>query len=311
MQTVKMTFRTVTPKKYTVKKKKDDSTDNSDYADEEFVKKLVFMDSYPTKNDFSQSACLWLGTSLGSAFVLTILASPLVEESTNDEADHNQNLVVVPTSTIYRLKGPLLGIFFLEPSTNPVIISPPKMAWKDEERSACRRRVEGKISEASDSALLVILVSDRQIRVISEPSQVCLHKYKTTDDGFIVKAEAMMMKDVPVLVVALTSHHFLLLQLPALKIISDISCEDRIGESGSGKASRTLTQHVNHMEKLQVGAETSCSEISKARQAALERGEKLSDLEDRTALMKVNAEVFSGLSTQLKNKYKEKKWYQL
>jgi len=45
-------------------------------------------------------------------------------------------------------------------------------------------------------------------------------------------------------------------------------------------------------------------------QAALERGEKLSELEETTERMKLEAETYSGTSHQLKMKYRDKKWYQ-
>lgn len=43
---------------------------------------------------------------------------------------------------------------------------------------------------------------------------------------------------------------------------------------------------------------------------ALERGEKLSELEEKTERMKLEAEAYSSSSHQLKMKYKDKKWYQ-
>ncbi len=43
---------------------------------------------------------------------------------------------------------------------------------------------------------------------------------------------------------------------------------------------------------------------------AIERGEKLSELEEKTERMKLEAEAYSGTSHQLKMKYKDKKWYQ-
>jgi len=45
-------------------------------------------------------------------------------------------------------------------------------------------------------------------------------------------------------------------------------------------------------------------------QAALERGERLGELEERTAQMRMEAEEFSKGAHQLKNKYRDKKWYQ-
>ena len=46
-------------------------------------------------------------------------------------------------------------------------------------------------------------------------------------------------------------------------------------------------------------------------QAAIERGEKLGELEERTAQMRNEAEEYSRMANQLKAKYRDKKWYQL
>ena len=45
-------------------------------------------------------------------------------------------------------------------------------------------------------------------------------------------------------------------------------------------------------------------------QLALERGEKLSEAEERTERMKMEAEEYSKTAHQLMLKYKDKKWYQ-
>ena len=44
---------------------------------------------------------------------------------------------------------------------------------------------------------------------------------------------------------------------------------------------------------------------------AMERGEKLGQLEDKTAKMAADAENFSSAAHQLMLRYKDKKWYQL
>jgi len=45
-------------------------------------------------------------------------------------------------------------------------------------------------------------------------------------------------------------------------------------------------------------------------QAAIERGEKLGDLDDRTAAMRTEAEVYAENAHKLMMKYRDKKWYQ-
>ena len=42
----------------------------------------------------------------------------------------------------------------------------------------------------------------------------------------------------------------------------------------------------------------------------MERGEKVSELEERTEQMRREAEQYSLSAQQLKNKFKDKKWYQ-
>lgn len=45
-------------------------------------------------------------------------------------------------------------------------------------------------------------------------------------------------------------------------------------------------------------------------QLAIERGEKLGDLDDKTAQMMAQAESFAHASHAMMQKYKDKKWYQ-
>lgn len=87
-----------------------------------------------------------------------------------------------------------------------------------------------------------------------------------------------------------------------------------VGES-SGKASRTVAKHIpgpaSGLDQLGVRASTAASEVSRAHQMVVERGDKLSQLEDRTERMHSQAAEFSSSAHQLMLKYKDKKWYQL
>lgn len=53
------------------------------------------------------------------------------------------------------------------------------------------------------------------------------------------------------------------------------------------------------------------SEINKAHKLMIERGEKLSQLEDKAERMRNEAENFQSTAHDLMLKYKDKKWYQL
>lgn len=87
-----------------------------------------------------------------------------------------------------------------------------------------------------------------------------------------------------------------------------------VGES-SGRASRTIAKHIPGpnaaTEALRERAATATSDVALAHQLVMERGDKLSQLEDRTARMMNESENFAGSAHGLMLKYKDKKWYQL
>ncbi|XP_024936080.1 syntaxin-binding protein 5 isoform X11 [Cephus cinctus] len=90
--------------------------------------------------------------------------------------------------------------------------------------------------------------------------------------------------------------------------------EELFGES-SGRASRTVAKHIpgplTNTEGLRERVSTATGDVAMAHQMVMERGEKLSQLEDRTARMMSEADNFSQSAHGLMVKYKDKKWYQL
>uniref|UniRef100_A0A8C3AJP5 Syntaxin-binding protein 5-like n=1 Tax=Cyclopterus lumpus TaxID=8103 RepID=A0A8C3AJP5_CYCLU len=90
--------------------------------------------------------------------------------------------------------------------------------------------------------------------------------------------------------------------------------EDLFGETGAGKASRSLAQHIpgqGGMEGMKGAASGVVGDLARARIALDERGQKLGELEDRTAAMMSSADSFSKHAHDMMLKYKDKKWYQL
>ncbi|XP_043667398.1 syntaxin-binding protein 5 isoform X12 [Vespula pensylvanica] len=90
--------------------------------------------------------------------------------------------------------------------------------------------------------------------------------------------------------------------------------EELFGES-SGRASRTVAKHIPGpnagTENMRERVTGITGEIAQAHHMVVERGEKLSHLEERTARMMSEAENFSTSAHGLMLKYKDKKWYQL
>ncbi|XP_031714431.1 syntaxin-binding protein 5-like isoform X7 [Anarrhichthys ocellatus] len=89
--------------------------------------------------------------------------------------------------------------------------------------------------------------------------------------------------------------------------------EELFGETSAGKGSRSLAQHIPGqagMEGMKVAASGVVGDLARARIALDERGQRLGELEDRTALMMTSAETFSKHAHGLMLKCKDKKWYQ-
>ncbi|XP_036400785.1 syntaxin-binding protein 5-like isoform X9 [Megalops cyprinoides] len=89
--------------------------------------------------------------------------------------------------------------------------------------------------------------------------------------------------------------------------------EELFGEAAAGKASRSLAQHIpgqGGMEGMKAAAGGVVGDLARARIALDERGQRLGELEERTALMMSSAELFSKHAHELMLKCKDKKWYQ-
>lgn len=94
--------------------------------------------------------------------------------------------------------------------------------------------------------------------------------------------------------------------------VSPLDREQLFG-TASGSASRSLTNrfHGPGMEKLQETSSGLAGVLARNKQALTERGEKLSDLDVKTAEMNLRAKAFADAAHQLSLKYKDKKWYQV
>lgn len=69
-----------------------------------------------------------------------------------------------------------------------------------------------------------------------------------------------------------------------------------VGEAAAGKASRSLAQHIpgqGGMEGMKAAAGGVVGDLARARIALDERGQRLGELEERTAHMMTSAETFS------------------
>lgn len=78
-----------------------------------------------------------------------------------------------------------------------------------------------------------------------------------------------------------------------------------VGEAAAGKASRSLAQHIPGqvgVEGMKVAASGVVGDLARARIALDERGQRLGELEDRTAMMMTSAETFSKHAHEVKTR---------
>ncbi|XP_054578495.1 syntaxin-binding protein 5 isoform X12 [Eptesicus fuscus] len=97
------------------------------------------------------------------------------------------------------------------------------------------------------------------------------------------------------------------------RLLQPVIVSPSVGESSSGKASRSLAQHIpgpGGIEGVKGAASGVVGELARARLALDERGQKLGDLEERTTAMLSSADSFSKHAHEMMLKYKDKKWYQ-
>lgn len=92
-------------------------------------------------------------------------------------------------------------------------------------------------------------------------------------------------------------------------------CVTTVSQTSAGKASRGVARHItgasSGLDKLNRSAVgTVGHELRMAREGLDERGEKLSEIEDKTLQMMNQAEAYGKSASELVAKFKDKKWYQ-
>ncbi|CAL1261845.1 unnamed protein product [Larinioides sclopetarius] len=190
----------------------------------EAVQCLVFAESYCRKSDFVTSPTLWVGTNLGSVLII------LLTLSSSDDERYTQPVIVSPSGTVYRLKGSILSVSFLD-STGSVL-SPSFEPWKSENKSnndkerkklSSNNHSKSKVSPTSDSqdSQLVLMCSEKQAILVTVPSQSCIQKINLTETSFVVKAEVNLLKDHDKICLSsyVASGNITIYSLPSLRII--------------------------------------------------------------------------------------------
>ncbi|XP_024075627.1 syntaxin-binding protein 5 isoform X1 [Terrapene carolina triunguis] len=370
------------------------SVTSIDKESREAISALHFCETFTRKADTSPSPCLWVGTTLGTVLVIVLNLPP------GGEQRLIQPVIVSPSGTILRLKGAILRMAFLD--TTGSIVPPAYEPWREhnvsedkDEKDKLKKRRPVSVSPSSSSQEIsenqyAVICSEKQAKVISLPSQNCIHKQNITETSFVLRGDIVALSNSSCLACFCANGHIMTFSLPSLRPLLDVyylpltnmriartfcftnngqasylvspteiqritysqeTCEnlqemlgelftpvetpeapnrgffkglfgggaqslDReelFGESASGKASRSLAQHIpgpGGIEGVKGSASGVIGELARARIALDERGQKLGELDERTAAMLSSADSFSKHAHEMMMKHKDKKWYQ-
>jgi syntaxin-binding protein 5 len=146
--------------------------------------------------------------------------------------------MATPSGTIFRLKGSILSLSFLD--YNATILPNTYDPWRDEtkeQRSKTPTKGLSSGSRQSPTQLsldagscdrqFAVLVSEKQSRVLSLPSQTCLYKQQLADASFVVKAELTSLKvaksaESACLVCYVSTGRLHVYSLPSLRPLVDV-----------------------------------------------------------------------------------------
>uniref|UniRef100_A0A8C4WME5 Syntaxin binding protein 5 n=1 Tax=Gopherus evgoodei TaxID=1825980 RepID=A0A8C4WME5_9SAUR len=173
------------------------SVTSIDKESREAISALHFCEIFTRKADTSLSPCLWVGTTLGTVLVIVLNLPP------GGEQRLIQPVIVSPGGTILRLKGAILRMDKLK-KRRPVSVSPSSSS-----------------QEISENQYAVIC-SEKQAKVISLPSQNCIHKQNITEISFVLRRDIVALSNSSCLACFCANGHTMTFSLPSLRPLLDV-----------------------------------------------------------------------------------------
>ncbi|KAJ3606979.1 hypothetical protein NHX12_026494 [Muraenolepis orangiensis] len=319
------------------------SVTSIDKESRESISSFYFCDAFVRKGDCVPAPCLYVGTSLGTVLVVALTLPPAGEQR------QLQPIIASPSGMLARLNGSIMRMSFLD--STGTMLPPPHEPWFEPNATAADGEPDGKgrkrrpvsvsptASQDPSECQYAVVCSEKQAKVLSLPSQTCIHKHSITEASFILRADVVQMNTgvLPGLRPLLDINYLPLTDMRIARTFcftnlgqamyltspteiqritySQDTCENLqemlVGELASGKASRSLAQHIpgpGGLEGMKGAASGVVGDLARARIALDERGQKLGELEERTAAMMNSAD---GFSKHMMLKCKDKKWYQI
>jgi len=194
-------------------------------VDGEGVTAVMFAESFPSKDDFEISKCLYVGTSLGSVLVIVIIYP--------EELDLREvgNVVVSPSGSLLRLKSPILEFSFLDASLS---LEERKVPLENL-RSTVRNKTSVDQDQDTNSSpqgdqIIFIVSSEKGASAYSLPSQRLIHTYSTPDVYTLGRSQVISWigsEKTNSLLVSLTNDgRLLVLSLPKFRHLLEVQLEN-------------------------------------------------------------------------------------
>lgn len=233
----------------------------------EGVQSVAFAESYTRKEEAVTCPCLWVGTTLGSVLGIVVNLPPPGEQRLS------QPVIVTPSGTIFRLKGTVVLLASLDCMGN--LVPPAFEPWKDhnkEERDTKDKRMgvlqqRPRMSPSSSTEIadrqFIVICSEKEVKVISLPSQTCTYKAKICDTSYLVRADIFNLHNSVCLACYVANGHIMAFSLPSLRPLMDeeyLPLTDlRIGRTFqmSAKGKGVYQCSPTEIQRLTVSSETS------------------------------------------------------
>jgi len=187
----------------------------------EGVTAVHFADSFPGKNNFDLSKCLYIGTSLGSVLVIVIV----VPEA---ETRESESVIVSPSGSLLRLKSSILEFCLLDSSF--ALAERPDL----ESVKATSRNVSGRVVGSQDGnemaaapqgdQLVLAIGTERGASVFALPSQRQIATHALPESSSVVVATAVDWgkdKSSPLLLSFTSDGKVKALSLPTLRTLTE------------------------------------------------------------------------------------------
>ncbi|XP_073788670.1 syntaxin-binding protein 5a isoform X5 [Danio rerio] len=202
------------------------SVTSIDKETREAITSFYFCETYTRKADGGLTPSLWVGTSLGTVLAISLNMPPAGEQRLL------QPVIVSPCGTLFRLKGSVVRMAFLD-STGSILPSPfepwyePNAPANGEERDKVRKRRPVSVSPSTSQELnenqYAVVCSEKQAKVVILPSQTCVFKHNITETSFVLRADVVQMNAGICVACFCANGHIMTLSLPGLRPLLDVN----------------------------------------------------------------------------------------